>query len=74
MKPVSPHFSIRKTTKSDFFSWHRKIEHLAHTWNGGNPLPAFEMKVIDLEKLPDLNRTAERLCLRDPWFKRIEAI
>ena len=74
MKPVSPHISIRKTTKENFFAFHGKIEHLANTWNGGNPFPAFEMKLIDLEKIPDLNRTAQQLCDKDPWFKRIQAI
>lgn len=74
MKPKSPHVSIRNTVKKDFFSFHGKIERLAHTWNGGNPLKAFEMKLIDLQKLPDINKGAEYLCSRDPLFKRIEAI
>lgn len=74
MKPKSPHVSIRKTTKSDFFLWHGKVESLAHRWNAGNPFKAFEMKVIDLERLPDLNRTSEFLCNRDPRFTRIDAI
>lgn len=74
MKPVTPHVSIRKTTKSSFFAWHGKVEHLAHTWNGGNPFPAYEMKEIDLSKLPELAKSAEYLCTRDPWFTRIEAI
>lgn len=74
MKPQSPHVSIRKNAKCEFFSFHRKLELLAHTWNGGNPLPPFEIKVVDLSQLPDIDRGAEYLCSRDPWFKRIEAI
>lgn len=74
MKPRAPYVSIRNTTKKDFFSFHGKIERLVHTWNGGNPMKAFEMKVIDLSSLPDLDKGAEYLCTKDPWFKRIEAI
>lgn len=74
MKPKTGHVSIRKTTKKDFFSFHGKVERLAHIWNGGNPFKAYEMKVIDLEHLPDLNKGAEYLCNADPWFRRIDAI
>lgn len=74
MKPTSPHVAIRKSNKKEFFSWHGKIESLAHKWNGGNPFKAFEMRVIDLERLPDINESGRYLCTVDPTFKRIDAI
>lgn len=74
MRPESPHVSIRKSVKKQFFDFHGKLEHLCHTWNGGNPFAPFELKTIDLSKLPEINEGAEALCSRDPWFKRIEAI
>lgn len=74
MKPRSPHVSIRNTTKKNFVSFYYKIERLAHTWNGGNPICPYEMKIIDLEKLAELNQGAEFLCIADPWYKRISVI
>ena len=74
MKPKTRHVAIRKTTKKEFIAFHAKIDRLAHIWNGGNPMKAYEMKVIDLEEIPELNKSAEYLCLRDHYYTKIVAI
>ena len=74
MKPRSPHVSIRKNTKKEFFLFHGKLENLSNIWNGGNPFPGYELKVIDMSTLPDLDKSAEYLINRNSWFRRIEAI
>jgi len=51
MKPVSPHVSIRKTTKKNFEAICKKLEALCERWNKSNPRIAREMKLVDLSKI-----------------------
>jgi len=74
MKPKTLHICIRGTTKTNFFAWHNKVEKLCHRWNYMNPMMANDMKVIDLQPLPELNAGAEFLCNVDPYFRRIHVL
>ncbi len=71
VNPKSKHVSIRNTNKTQFLPFHGKVERLVCTWNYGNDCKPYEKKVINLEKVPELNVTAEYLCNRDPWYKII---
>ena len=71
VNPKSKHVSIRNTNKTQFFSFHGKVEKLVLGWNYGNLCKPYEKKVIDLAMLPELNASAEVLCARNPWFKTI---
>lgn len=46
--------SIRKTSKSNQFRLLTKLNALVDKWNAGNPEKAYEKKVIDLRKIPNL--------------------
>lgn len=51
MKPESPYVSIRKTSKTIRSRFLNKVKELAQKWNQGNPIPAKDKKVVDLEKI-----------------------
>lgn len=71
MKPKTHHVSIRKTSKKSFYEIYNKLEDLAHRWNHGNPSLACGMKLIDLEKLPEINEQAKSLIGMLEWSARI---
>ncbi len=45
--------SIRKSAKTNFARFCYKVKELQAKWNGGNPMPAYEKKVIDLKEILD---------------------
>ena len=74
MKPKTPYVSIRNTTKYMFDNFYEKLRYMANTWNGGNPFPPYDMKVIDLAPLPELNKSAINFFFFSPDYARINAI
>lgn len=73
MTPTSPHVSIRKRTKKEFILFYKKIELLAQKWNSGNPFQAFEMKVINLSPIHELEQGAKNLFDMGDLINRIKA-
>ncbi len=71
MKPESPHVSIRKSNKKEFYAFHGKVERLCSLWNHNNPFKAFEAKIINLASLPELVVSAALMCGGDPWWQTI---
>lgn len=48
------YISIRKTTKTNLTRFLDKIDGWFDAWNQGNPVEAYEKKVIDLRMIPNL--------------------
>lgn len=46
--------SIRKTNKTDLTRFLHKLDEWYDRWNAGNDCKAYEKKVIDLRKIPNL--------------------
>lgn len=49
--------SIRNTSKTNLSRFLDKLDELFDRWNYGNPAKAYEKKVIDLRKVPNLGIT-----------------
>lgn len=51
MKPISPHISIRKTSKIYILRFKARMEQLAEIWNTNNPYSPYEKLIVDLTKI-----------------------
>jgi hypothetical protein len=49
--------SIRNTSKTNLSRFLDKVDELFDKWNEGNPIKAYEKKILDLKMIPNLRIT-----------------